>query len=181
MTNIGGPGFFFLVMGLFIAAGTPILVGSWLLVIRSLEMRVERAFLLVHGAIFLVGLVMVTLWSMPLLVAEFSASAFEYVLIYVGTAIGIVVLLEALPLGLGILSTERAGEASRSQAALASAGGWFIGAVLGIAVGALVAPGFLALLGAIPGAIVGATVGGPLLHSRFGPNQPPGPSRPKSA
>lgn len=180
MTNIGGPGFFVLVIGLFIAAGTPVLVGSWLLLVRSYDLGVERAFLLVHAAAFGLGLVMVSLWSMPLILEEFSVSAFEYILIFAGTALGIVVLFEALPLGLGILSTERVSEASRPQAAVASAGGWLLGAVLGIAVSAVVAPGFLPLLGAIPGAIVGAAVGGPLLHSRFGPNQPPGPTSPKS-
>lgn len=180
MTNIGGPGFFFLVIGLFIAAGTPVLVGSWLVLIRTYEIQVARAFLVVHGAAFVLGLALVSLWSMPLILEEFSVSAFEYILIFAGTALGIVVLFEAIPLGLGILSTERVGGASRPQAAVASAGGWLVGAILGIAVTALVAPGFLPLVGGIPGAIVGAALGGPLLHSRFGPNQPPGPTSPKT-
>lgn len=180
MTNIGGPEFFFLVFGLFLAAGTPILVAGWLLLTRTQEMQVERAFLLVHAAAFLVGLVMVSLWSMPLILTEFSADAFQYILIYAGTALGIVVLLEAIPLGLGILSTERFSVASRPEAARASAGGWLIGAVLGIAASAIVLPGFLPIVGAIPGAIVGAAVGGPLLHSRFGAKRPPGRTNPKS-
>lgn len=168
MTNIGGPGFFFLVYGLFMTAGTPLLVAGWLVVVRAYRLRVERAFLLVHAGIFLVGLVMVSLWSLPLLRFEFAPSSFQYILIYVGTAVGIIVLLEAVPLGLGILSTERYGDASRSQAAYAAAGGWVIGAVLGLVVAAVLAPGFLAVLGVIPGAIAGGVVGGPLLYGRFG-------------
>lgn len=168
MTNIGGPGFFFLVYGLVMTAGTPVLVAAWLGLLRATGMRVERAFLLVNTAIFVIGLTMVTLWTMPLIRSPVSSDAFQYIVIYVGTALGIIVLFEAIPLGLGIWATETYREAPRHSAAYASAAGWIVGAILGLLVGVLVAPGFLAILGVIPGALVGAVLGGPAVYSRFG-------------
>lgn len=168
MTNLGGPGFFFLVYGLLLLAGTPVLVAAWLGMVRYLELGVVRAFAFVNVGMFVVGLVMVTLWSMPLLLEEFTLDTLEYLGIYVGTAIGVIVLVEIIPLGLGILSTERYAAAGRTAAAYAAGAGWFVGAVLGLAVAALIAPGFLAVLGVIPGGIIGAAVGGPTIHKRFG-------------
>jgi hypothetical protein len=172
MTNLGGPGFFVLVYGLFMTAGTPVLVLSWLAVVRYLEIGVGWAFAVVNGSIFVVGLVMVTLWTMPLLATDPTGSALRYILFYVGLAIAVIVLLEAIPLALGIVATERYAGAPRRPAAYAAAGGWFLGAVLGIVVVALLAPGFFAVLGAVPGALVGAVGGGPLLYSRFGGREP---------
>ena len=181
MTNLGGPGFFVLVYGLFMTAGSPILVLAWLLVARSFSMRVERAFLLIHAGIFVVGLVMATLWSMPLVLSEFTPDSLQYILLYVAMAIGVIALLEAFPLGLGILATERYADAPRRGAAWASAGGWFVGSLVGIGVVALVAPGFLALFGAVPGGIAGAVLGGPLLYSRFGRGPASGRAGPRTA
>lgn len=168
MTNIGGPGFFFLVYGLVMAAGTPVVVAAWLGILRATGMGVVRAFLLVNGAIFVVGLTMVTLWTMPFILSSYASDAFQYIGIYVGTALGIIVLFEAIPLGLGIWATVTYREAPRHSAAYASAAGWILGAILGLLVGVLVAPGFLAILGVIPGSLIGAVLGGPAVFSRFG-------------
>ncbi|MFB6113592.1 MAG: hypothetical protein ABEJ58_05760 [Halodesulfurarchaeum sp.] len=168
MTNLGGSGFFFLVYGLLILAGTPVLVAAWLGLVRYLDLDLVRAFAVVNGGMFVVGLVLVTLWSMPLLLEEFTPETLEYLGIYVGTAIGVIVLVEIIPLGLGILSTERYAAADRTAAAYAAGAGWFLGAILGLVLAALVAPGFLAVLGVFPGGIIGAVVGGPPIHMRFG-------------
>lgn len=172
MTNLGGPGFFFLVFGLLILAGTPFVVGAWLALLHYLDLGVVRTFVYVNGAMLTLGLVLVVVWSMPLIIEEFTADSLTYLGIYVGTALGIIVLVEILPLGIGILSTERFAHAERRAAAYASAGGWFVGSVLGIVVAALVSPGFLAALGAIPGGLVGAAVGGPVLYEQFGGRDP---------
>lgn len=168
MTNLGGWDFFVLVYGLFMTAGTPFVVLAWVAFLRYLGMQVVRAFLLVNAAVFVVGLVMVTLWSLPSILSDPTTPGFQYIFLYVGMAIAVIVLLEVLPLGIGILSTERFAGAPRTQAAYAAAGGWFVGAVLGIVAVALVSPGFLAVLGTIPGSIIGAAGLGPVLYRRFG-------------
>lgn len=90
MTNVGGPGFFFLVSGLVMLAGAPVLVATWLGMVRYLHLGVVRTLGFVTGGMFVLGLVMVTLWSMPLLLEEFTPDALTYLCIYVGTAIGVI-------------------------------------------------------------------------------------------
>lgn len=168
MTNLGGRGFFVLVYGLFMTGGTPVVVLTWLAVLRYLGMRVVRAFLVVNAVVFVVGLVLVTLWSLPAILSDPTTSGFEYIVLYVGMAVAVIVLLEVLPIGIGILSIEHVADAPRTQAAYAASGGWFVGAVLGVAAVAVLSPGFLAVLGAVPGSVLGAAGLGPVLYRRFG-------------
>ena len=167
MTNLGGPSFFFLVVALLLTGGTPFVVGAALALVRFGQYTVERAFFLVNLAVFGVGFALIFLWTTPLLLGEEPGRALPYLLVFVGTALGVIVLLELLPIGLGILVTERRTDAPRRFAAFAASGGWVVGAIGGLIVGALLLQGFLALLGTIPGGILGAVLGGPAIYRVF--------------
>lgn len=164
MTNIGGPDFLVLVFALFVTAGTPVFVAVSLLLIRWKQMGVRRAFLVTNGGAIGAGFVVLLVWAFPSLGEGTGAFVAQLLLIYLGTALGVVVVLELLPIWAGTVVLRRLDGVAADRAVVFAAAGWVVGAVVGIGVVAIPVPSIVAVLGAVPGAFVGAVVLGPALY-----------------
>ena len=164
MTNLGGPGFVFLVLALFVTAATPLMVGAAIVLIRSGRMPARRAFLVSNGVGFASGLLLIFAWTLPGFTSGASGFALQVLGIYVGTALGIIVLLELVPIWCGTVVFRRWFGVEPESGVVFVGIGWFVGAIVGIGIAAIIAPAIVAAVGAIPGAILGTVVLGPLLY-----------------
>jgi len=164
MTNIGGPGFLVVIFALFVTAGAPVFVGISLLLIRWERMHARRAFLVTNGAAIGAGLVVLLAWAAPSLGEGTGPYVLQLLLVFLGTALSVVIVLELLPIWVGTVVLTRRYAVPVDRAVVFVAIGWIVGVVVGIGLTAIVVPSIMAAVGAVPGALVGAAVLGPVLY-----------------